>query len=104
MARLLTRSPTAPPTFKTGGPARSQILWAENQMGILLVIVFVTLGLALRAVTINRRANLSGLESVDVTGVVDAHARTVLLVLLCLVGLFLLGLVHGDALGASASP
>lgn len=73
-------------------------------MGILLVIMFVTLGLALRAAAVNRRASLAGLETADVTGVVDAHARTVLLVLLCLVGLFLLGLAYGNVLGASASP
>lgn len=73
-------------------------------MGILLVIMFVTLALVLRAAAVNRRASLAGSEWTDVTGVVDAHARTSLLVLLCLVGLFLLGLVYGNVLGVSASP
>jgi len=62
-------------------------------MGILLVIMFVMLGLALRAATVKRRASLAGSETSYVTGVVDAYARTSLLVLLSLVGLFALRLV-----------
>jgi hypothetical protein len=73
-------------------------------MGILLVIMFITLGLAGRAASINRRARLVGSERSDLTGVVDVYARTSLLVLLCLVGLFSLGLVYGNVLGVSASP
>jgi hypothetical protein len=71
-------------------------------MGILLVIMFVTLGLALRAATVNRRASLAGSETNDDTGVVDAYARTSLLVLGCLVGLLALGLVYGNVLGGGA--
>lgn len=71
-------------------------------MGILLVIMFVTLGLALRAATVNRRASLAGSGTSDDTAVVDAYARTSLLVLLCLVGLFVLGLMYGNVLGAGA--
>ena len=71
-------------------------------MGTLLVIMFVTLGLALRAATVNRRASLAGSETSDVTGVVDAYARMSLLVLLCLVGLLALGLVYGNVLGGGA--
>lgn len=73
-------------------------------MGILLVIMLVTLGLAVRAAAVNRRASLAGSETSDATGVVDAYARTSLLVLLCLLGLFALGLIYGNVLGASASP
>jgi hypothetical protein len=73
-------------------------------MGILLVIMFITLGLAVRAASVNRRASLAGSETSDVTGVVDAYARTSLLVLLCLVGLFSLGLAYGNVLGVSANP
>jgi hypothetical protein len=73
-------------------------------MGILLSIMFVTLGLALRAGVVSRRASLAGSETRDVTGVVDAYARTSLLILSCLVGLFLLGIVYGNVLGVSASP
>jgi hypothetical protein len=73
-------------------------------MGILLVIMVATLGLASRAAIINRRASLPGSETSTVTGVVDAYTRTSLLVLFCLVGLFLLGLMYGNVLGVSASP
>jgi hypothetical protein len=76
----------------------------ENLMGILLVIMFVTLGLTLRAAAVNRRAGLAGSETSDVTGVVDTHARSSLLVLLCLVGLFSLGLAYGNVLGGGAGP
>jgi len=62
-------------------------------MGILLVIMLVTLGLALRAATVKQRASLTGSETSYATGVVDAYARTALLVLLSLVGLFALRLV-----------
>jgi hypothetical protein len=73
-------------------------------MGILLVIMFITLGLGLRAAAVNRRASLAGSETSAVTGVVDAYARTSLLVLFCLVALFSLGLVYGNVLGVSAGP
>jgi hypothetical protein len=73
-------------------------------MGILLVIMLITLGLALRAAVVNRRASLAGSDMSDATGIVDAYARTSLLVLFCLVGLFSLGLVYGNVLGGSAGP
>lgn len=73
-------------------------------MGILLVIMLITLGLAMRAATVNRRASTVGSETSDVTGIVDAYARTSLLVLFCLAGLFSLGLMYGNVLGVSASP
>ncbi|HEX9099611.1 MAG TPA: hypothetical protein VF956_09025 [Candidatus Dormibacteraeota bacterium] len=73
-------------------------------MGTLFVIMLITLGLAVRAASVNRRASLAGSETSDVTGVVDVYARTSLLVLLCLAGLFSLGLVYGNVLGVSASP
>jgi hypothetical protein len=72
-------------------------------VGILLVIMFVTVGLALRAAAVNRRTSLAGSSTRDVTGAVDAYARTSLLVLLCLLGLFLLGLAYGNVLGGVAS-
>jgi hypothetical protein len=78
-----------------------------NLMGILLVIMFVTLGLALRAATVSRLASLTGSERSDVNqlsvGFVDAYARTSFLVLLCLIGLFALGLVYGNVLGKGAA-
>jgi hypothetical protein len=104
MARVLTRSAPAPPKFIEGLPQNRRILRGGKLMGILLVIMFITLGLALRAAAVNRPASPPGSETNDHTGVVDAYARTSLLVLLCLVGLFLLGLVYGNVLGVSASP
>jgi hypothetical protein len=71
-------------------------------MGVLLGVMFVTLGLALRAAIVRRRASLAGSETSDVTGVADAYARTSLLVLLSLVGLLALGLVYGNVLGGGA--
>lgn len=71
-------------------------------MGILLVIVLVNLGLALRAVAVNRRTSLAGTETSDDPGVVDSYARTSLLVLFCLVALFALGRTYGNVLGAGA--
>jgi hypothetical protein len=98
MARVLTRSAPAPPNFKP----RAADLRSENLVGILLVIMFVTVGLALRAAAVNRQASLAGSSTRDVTGAVDAYTRTSLLVLICLVGLFLLGLVYGNVLGGVA--
>jgi hypothetical protein len=71
-------------------------------MGTLLVIVIITLGLALRAASVSRRAGLAGSETADEVGVVDACARTSLLVLLCLLGLLALGLMYGNVLGAGS--
>ena len=68
-------------------------------MGTLLVIVGAMLGLALRAASVGRRASLVGSETRE--GVVDAYARTSLLVLLCLLGLLALGLMYGNVLGAA---
>lgn len=90
-----------------GPPQNRRSCGVEKLIGILLVIMFITIGLALRAAAVNRLASPAGSETNDLTGVtdvIDAYARTSLLVLLCLVGLFLLGLVYGNVLGVSASP
>jgi hypothetical protein len=71
-------------------------------MGILLAIMFVTLGLALRTGAVSRRASVAGSDAGDDTGLVDTYARTSMLVLLCLLGLFALGLMYGNVLGAGA--
>ena len=68
-------------------------------MGILFVIMLVTLALALRAGAMGRRASLAGSEGGDEVGLIDTYARTSLLVLLCLLGLFSLGLMYGTVLG-----
>ena len=71
-------------------------------MGVLLVIMFATLGLGLRANAASRRARVAGAETSEETAVIDSYARTSLLVLLCLLGLLALGLMYGNVLGAGA--
>lgn len=63
--------------------------------------MLATFGLALRAGALRRRASLVGSETRD-EGLLDTYARTSLLVLLCLLGLFALGLMYGNVLGAGA--
>jgi hypothetical protein len=78
-------------------------------MAALLIILFVTVGLAVRAGMYGRlriwspaeaeSGNDTGLES----SYLDTCARTFILVLLSLVGLLALGLRYGNVLG-SANP
>jgi hypothetical protein len=72
-----------------------------NQMGVLLIIMFATLGLGLRYAA-SRRTRVAGSETSDETAIIETYARTSLLVLLCLLGLLALGLTYGNVLGASA--
>jgi len=71
-------------------------------MGTLFIILIVTLGLAVRAASVKRRASVAGSEADDEVGAIDAYARTSLLVLLCLLGLLALGLAYGNVLRAGA--
>jgi len=71
-------------------------------MATLLIIMAVTLGLAVRAAAVGRRASPAGSEAGDDIGVIDAYARASLLVLICLLGLLALGLIYGNVLGAGA--
>jgi hypothetical protein len=73
-----------------------------NQMGVLLIIMFATLGLGLRANAASRRTRVAGSETSDEIAIIDSYARTSLLVLLCLLGLLALGLTYGNVLGAVA--
>ena len=86
MARTLTRSASAPP----------------HLMAILLIILIVTLGLSVRAGLYRRRFTVadSDRESDDEPWLVDACARSFVLVLLCLLGLLALGVMYGNVLGA----
>ncbi|HSS61877.1 MAG TPA: hypothetical protein VLK30_10525 [Candidatus Limnocylindrales bacterium] len=72
-------------------------------MAVLLVILLVTIGLAVRAGLYRRRWTVA--ES-DVEGgrepwLVDACARTFVLVLLSLLGLLALGMSYGNVLGSA---
>ncbi|TMB99085.1 MAG: hypothetical protein E6J40_04915 [Chloroflexi bacterium] len=51
-------------------------------MAILLVILLITLGLAFRAAAVGHRVSLAGSDRGDDIGLVDAFARTSLLVFL----------------------
>ena len=86
MARALTRS-ASKPSF-----------WGV--MGILLIILLITLGLATRAGVLGRRWSPADSETADNTGLIDTCARTFTLVLMSLAGLLALGITYGNVLGA----
>ena len=68
-------------------------------MAILLIILFVTLGLAVRAGVGSRLWRPEG-QTINDIGLVDTCARTFALVLMSLLGLFALGIAYGNVLGA----
>jgi hypothetical protein len=73
-------------------------------MTALLIILFLNVGLAVRAVTY-RQWSPAESESANDTGLVDTCTRTFVLVLMSLIGLLALGLMYGNVLGsANASP
>jgi hypothetical protein len=109
MARLLTRSAPAPfllpveqmRRMTIAGPRAGRVLYS---MAALLVILFATIGLAVRAVTYRNQWSAADSETAEV-GLVDTCARTFVLVLLSLLGLLALGVMYGNVLGtANASP
>jgi ABC-type sugar transport system permease subunit len=83
----------------------------------LLIILFVTMGLAVRAGAYARQWNPADSNSYRGTGVqgskhesrfqetgfLDACARTFVLVLLSLIGLLALGMMYGNVLGSAGS-
>jgi hypothetical protein len=74
-------------------------------MAALLTILFVTVGLAARAVTYTRQWSPAEYESASETGLVDTCTRTFVLVLMSLIGLLALGVMYGNVLGSvNASP
>jgi len=71
-------------------------------MAFLWIILLVTVALSLRAGLYGRRWNLAdsnALRSGDAPWLVDACARSFVLVLICLAGLLALGVVYGNVLG-----
>ena len=75
-------------------------------MAALLIILFATVGLAVRAVSYSRPWSTADSESTPVaglpeTGLVDTCARTFILVFLSLLGLLALGMMYGNVLGAA---
>lgn len=71
-------------------------------MAILLIILLATVGLSLRAGLYRGRWSVadSDKESGEDSWLIDACARTFVLVLLSLLGLLALGIAYGNVLGA----
>ena len=88
MARTLTRSASAPPTA----------------MAVLLIVLILTIGLSVRAGLYRRRFTVADSDAEQDSGpdswLIDACARTFVLVLLSLLGLLALGVMYGNVLGA----
>jgi hypothetical protein len=75
-------------------------------MGVLLIILVVTIGLSVRAGLYGKRWTVadSDSETGDEAWLMDACARTFVLVLLSLLGLLALGVMYGNVLGAVHAP
>jgi ABC-type Fe3+ transport system permease subunit len=87
MARTLTRSASA-------------ALRHGQEMAALLIILPVTVGLALRAGVNSLSWSLADSDRAERTALVDACARTFIIVLLSLIGLLALGMMYGNVLGS----
>ena len=70
-------------------------------MAVLLIILALTMGLSIRALVFGGRLGIADPDTGEGPWVVEACARTFLLVLLSLFGLLLLGLTYGNVLGAA---
>jgi hypothetical protein len=71
-------------------------------MAVLWIILLVTVGLSLRAGVYGRRWSIvdsTTRESGSAPWLMDACARTFILVLISLVGLLALGVMYGNVLG-----
>jgi hypothetical protein len=75
-------------------------------MAILLIILLVTIGLSVRAGLYGRVWRIAESETHEDSWLIEACARTFVLVLLSLLGLLALGMLYGNVLGATnmASP
>lgn len=69
-------------------------------MAVLWIILFVTIGLAVRVGAYSRALSPAESETSTDTGLLDTCARTFVLVLLSLVGLLALGVMYGNVLGS----
>lgn len=67
----------------------------------LFMILLLTIGLSVRVGIYRRRWSVGDSESGDGPWLVDACARSFLLVFLSLLGLLALGLMYGNVLGAA---
>ena len=72
-------------------------------MAALWIIVFVTIGLAIRVGTYSRALSTADSESAGEMGFLDTCVRTFVLVLLSLIGLLALGVMYGNVLGSASA-
>lgn len=72
-------------------------------MAVLWIIVFVTIGLAVRVGTYSRAWSAADSEPTNEMGMLDTCARTFILVLLSLIGLLALGVMYGNVLGSASA-
>jgi uncharacterized membrane protein len=74
-------------------------------MAVFLIILLVTVGLTVRAVTSTPQWIPAESDSAGESGLVDTCTRTFILVLMSLIGLLALGVMYGNVLGsANATP
>ncbi|HET9780358.1 MAG TPA: hypothetical protein VFR33_01150 [Candidatus Dormibacteraeota bacterium] len=75
---------------------------SANAMVVLLIVLILTIGLSVRAGLYRQRLGVaeSDQDASDQSWLVDACARTFVLVLLSLLGLLALGVMYGNVLGA----
>jgi protein-S-isoprenylcysteine O-methyltransferase Ste14 len=91
MARTLTRSASTPST--------ATLRWGYA-MAVLLIILLTTIGLSVRAGLYGRVWRIAESEANEESWLIEACARTFVLVLLSLLGLLALGMLYGNVLGA----
>jgi len=70
-------------------------------MAVLLIILLTTIGLALRAGLHGRSWRVAESDVSEESWLIEACARTFILVLLSLLGLLALGVMYGNVLGAT---
>ena len=88
MARTLTRSASTPS-------------FGVFIMAVLLIILLATIGLSVRAGLYGRSWRIADTETTEDSWLMEACARTFVLVLLSLLGLLALGVMYGNVLGAT---
>ena len=83
-------------------PTRSAFTPSTAAMEVLLIILVVTIGLSIRAGLYGRCWGIADSQTTEESWLADTCARTLLLVLMSLVGLLLLGVTYGNVLGSVA--
>ena len=71
-------------------------------MTVLLIILAATIALSLRAGLMGRRGRVADSDTAEDSWLLETCARTFVVVLLSLLGLFALGMLYGNVLGATS--